>query len=143
MVNGTLGKYSAPQGPPATAVAEPSRTAPVSIAAAPRLVRSRSISANPDDHRLGGNAVRVDEEEHVVTGRREVRGGWSLDGQASGAGLERDGDEALVLIERMGHRPQSDQRDRGGPPAVWSAHEERSGRGKDVAYILRSLKYDI
>ena len=91
-----------------------------------RLRIGRRRAAEPDYRRDRWDAVGVDDEEHVVTRRSDVRVPGGLDGQAAGGGLKCQGDEALVHVERVRYGPQSDQRSGSDPRRVRRGHEEPS-----------------
>ena len=77
------------------------------------------------------NAVAVEEEEEVVTRRGQV-GRGRLHGDAAGADGEIQELEALVLVERMGHRRSSDQRDLRDLGGIGCRHvEARAVAGTD------------
>ena len=69
------------------------------------------ITADMDDPRDGGYPGRADYEEHVVPRWAQGRLGWRGGGQGGSFCAEREDVDALVLVEGVGRRGQSHDRD--------------------------------
>ncbi len=74
----------------------------------------------PDERRHGGHTVGVYQEQHVVTGRRDVAIGRQLHSQAAACRCERDGNVSLVVVVRGGGP-------RGGEPGTPTRWPPRPG----------------
>src|SRR5262249_2915399 len=84
------------------------------------LIGRRLVDVGRDGWDGGG----VDEDQHVVTGRRRVGVGRRLDRQPAGGLRERQRDVALVRVEGVRVRAVPDQGHRGDAGAVGGADEE-------------------
>src|SRR5207245_2907644 len=93
----------------------------------PPLIIGRSV--NLYQRRDGGNPVAVQDEEHVVTGRRQVSVGGRRHSEPSWDRLEVQAEVALAAVEVMRDRTQTDERDLRDLRPVWGGHRERRAVG--------------
>ncbi len=89
-----------------------------------RHSRRLGVAGDADEGGHRRDALAVDDEEHVVARRCEVRVRRSIDGQRAGTRGEVEELEALVHVQGMRDRRQPDQRDLGDSGRVRCGHLE-------------------